>query len=57
MAKKMGRPTDDPKGRRLNVRLSDNDVDKLEYCSKKLNASDSEIVRMSIDKLYQELKK
>lgn len=54
---KMGRPTNDPKGRRMNIRLSDNDVKKLEYCSKKLSVSDSEIVRMSIDKLYQELKK
>jgi len=54
---KMGRPTDDPKGQRKNFRLSDNDIKKLEYCSKELGKPESEVVRISIDKLYQSLKK
>ncbi|MCR4755155.1 MAG: hypothetical protein K5868_06435 [Lachnospiraceae bacterium] len=54
---KMGRPTDDPKGQRKNFRLSDNDIKKLEYCSKELNKPESEVIRISIDKLYSGLKK
>lgn len=55
--KKMGRPTQDPKDRTKNVRLSDSDIEKLDYCIKETGKAGNEIIRMGIDKVYQELKK
>lgn len=43
-----GRPTDNPKPNRLQVMLSDSEVEKLEFCHKKTNLSKGEIVRQGI---------
>lgn len=51
----MGRPSDDPKTKRLGLRLSDNDIEKLEYCCKRTGLSRAEIVRRGIQKVYDEL--
>ena len=50
-----GRPTDNPKPNRLQVMLSDSEVEKLEFCHKKINLSKGEIVRQGIDRVYQSL--
>lgn len=50
-----GRPTDNPKPNRLQVMLSDSEVEKLEFCHKKINLSNGEIVRQGIDRVYQSL--
>ena len=50
-----GRPTDNPKPNRLQVMLSDLEVEKLEFCHKKTNLSKGEIVRQGIDRVYQSL--
>ena len=50
-----GRPTDNPKPNRLQVMLSDSEVEKLEFCHKKTNLSKGEIVRQGIDRVYQSL--
>lgn len=50
-----GRPTDNPKPNRLQVMLSDSEVEKLEFCNKKTNLSKGEIVRQGIDRVYQSL--
>lgn len=55
--KKMGRPTQDPKTERKNIRLSQTDTEKLNYCIEKTGKSGNEIIRLGIDKVYQELKK
>lgn len=55
--KKIGRPTDDPKATLIHIRMSDNDLEKLEYCAKQTGMSKSEIIRKGIDKVYQEIKK
>lgn len=55
--KKMGRPTDDPKTLNTRVRLSENDVMMLEYCSKKTGLTKSEIIRRGIELAYNEIKK
>lgn len=52
-----GRPTDDPKNLNTRIRLSQNDIDKLEYCCKKTGKKKSEIIREGIDKVYNEIKK
>ena len=50
-----GRPTDNPKPHRLQVMLSDLEVEKLEFCHKKTNLSKGEIVRQGIYRVYQSL--
>ena len=50
-----GRPTDNLKPNRLQVMLSDLEVEKLEFCHKKTNLSKGEIVRQGIDRVYQSL--
>lgn len=53
----MGRPTQDPKDRTKAVRLSETDIEKLDYCIKATGKTGNEIIRLGIDKVYQELKK
>lgn len=55
--KKMGRPTTDPKTYETRVRMSESDVKKIEYCKKETGKTKADIIRMGIDKVYQELKK
>ena len=40
-----GRPTDDPKTLNTRIRLSQNDMDKLEYCCNQTGKKKSEIER------------
>lgn len=56
MSAKLGRPTDDPKNIRLELRLSDKDAEKLNFCSQKWKVSKAEVIRVGIDKVYQEEK-
>ena len=55
--KKMGRPTANPRINRLELRLSDEDMKKLEFCSGTTGLSKSDIIRKGIEKVYEELKK
>lgn len=48
-----GRPTDSKKEARLQFRLSDSDIEKLDYCCKVLNLTKAEVIRQGIDKMYQ----
>lgn len=50
-----GRPTTDPKSKWTGFRLSDNDIEKLNYCVKETGMSKAEIVRKGIGKFYNEL--
>lgn len=52
-----GRPTEDPKKTRLELRLSDGDAEKLDFCCKTLGLTKAEVIRRGIDKVYQEAKK
>lgn len=53
----MGRPTDSPKTKLLQVRLDNQTFKKLEACVKKENLTRSEIVRKGINKVYDDIKK
>lgn len=53
----MGRPTNDPKILNTRIRLSEKDVEKLNFCCKKTGKLKSEIIREGIDKVYTELNK
>lgn len=55
MAPRTGRPTDDPKKNHYLLRMTDSDVEKLEYCSQATGKTKAEIIREGIDKVYQEL--
>ena len=56
MSPRTGRPTDDPKGERIGIRLSETDLDKLEYCSQHTGLSRAAIIREGINLIYNNLK-
>lgn len=56
MSPRTGRPTDEPKTLNTRIRLSENDVEKLEYCADRLKVKKSEVIRIGISKVYEELK-
>ena len=55
--KNMGRPTTNPKELSTRIRLSHEDVDMLESCSKKLGMTKAEVIRKGIKMVYDNLKK
>lgn len=55
MAKILGRPPiENPKRNEMRIRMTDDDLMKLDYCCKAIKKSRSEVVRLLIDKVYQE---
>lgn len=57
MNPQVGRPTDDPKILNTRIRLSENDIVKLNYCTERLGIKKAEVIRMGINKVYEDLKK
>lgn len=57
MSPRTGRPTDDKKEMRLQFRLSEGDVKKLEYTVEVLGLTKAEVIRRGIDRMYQEAQK
>lgn len=57
MSPRMGRPTDNPKKHETRIRMSDEDVEILEYCSKITGKSKTDVIREGIRKVYAEIKK
>ena len=56
MSPRTGRPTDNPKLNRESFRLSDNDIEKLEFCVNKTGMTKTDIVRKGIDAVYNEIR-
>lgn len=56
MSPRTGRPTTEPKKNRESFRLSDNDMEKLEYCVEKTGLKKVDIIRQGIDLVYKEIK-
>lgn len=54
--KKMGRPTDNPKKGRFEIRISEEEEQMLSFCCEKTGKKRADIVRMGIKKIYEELK-
>lgn len=52
-----GRPTDDPKNLNTRIRLSEEDVQRLDYCVETTGMKKSEIIRQGIKEVYDRLKK
>lgn len=58
MSAKMGRPlSDNPKGKRIGVRLDNNTLETLDECCIKLDKSRSEVVRTGINLVADKLSK
>ena len=57
MNPRVGRPTDDPKNLSTRIRFSESDIEKLSYCTEKLGLKRSEVIRIGINKVYEELKR
>lgn len=53
----MGRPTDDPKTIVKQIRMSKDDVKKINECSDILHVTASEVIRMGIQELYEKIQK
>jgi len=49
----MGRPTDDPKNLNTRIRLSESDIEKLDFCVKVYGLTKAEIIRQGIDEMYE----
>ncbi|MFB5268539.1 ribbon-helix-helix protein, CopG family [Paenibacillus enshidis] len=57
-SKKMGRPpSDNPKSEKIEIRVNQDIMSKLDAAAKKLNTTRSDIVRKGIEKVYDELQK
>jgi predicted DNA-binding protein len=52
----MGRPTDSPKRHDTRIRMSDEDLQMLEYCCTATGLSKAEVIRKGIRKVYEEVK-
>lgn len=52
-----GRPTTNPKTLNTRIRMSDEDVKMLDYCCERTGKRKSEIIRIGIKKVYEEVKK
>lgn len=53
--KKLGRPSLNPKIVQKRVRMTREEADKLEFCAKKRNITQTDVINLGIDKVYQEL--
>ena len=56
-AKKLGRPTDNPKDIVLKIRLDSDTSKKLQESSEEMKVSKAEVVRQGIIKMHDDLKK
>lgn len=52
-----GRPTNDPKILNTRIRLSEEDIKRLEFCVQETGLTKSEIIRQGIKEVYNRLKK
>ena len=48
-------PSKDPKNNNTRIRLTDREVQKLEYCSQQLGMTKADVIRKGIDMIYSEL--
>ena len=52
--KKAGRPfSENPKRNDTRIRMTDGEVEKLEYCCKVLGLTKTEVIRQGVDMMYE----
>lgn len=57
MAPKIGRPTNNPKGKIVQIRVTDKQKKMLEECKEQLNITQTDVLIMGLEKVHDELKK
>lgn len=57
MSPRTGRPTDNPKIHETRIRMSDEDIEILEYCCKMTGRTKTAIIREGIREVYAKIKK
>lgn len=57
MSPRTGRPTNNPKKGRFEIRTSEEEEEMLNYCCEKTGKTRTEIVREGIREVYKKLKK
>lgn len=55
--KKMGRPTDSPRINNTRIRMSDEEVEKLNICCQKTGMTKADIIRLGIQLVYEKVQK
>lgn len=56
MSPRTGRPTDNPKRNNTRIRMTDEDVEILEYCVKKTGMTKADVIRQGIREVYAKIK-
>lgn len=58
MTPRTGRPKiENPKRNETRIRMTDDDLQKLEFCQKATGKTKAEIIRLGIDLIYQQYNK
>lgn len=57
MSPRTGRPTTEPKKHETRIRMSDEDIEILEYCCKATGRTKADIIREGIREVYAKIKK
>ncbi len=57
MSPRTGRPTEDPKSKRFELRISERENEMLEFCIKETGMSRADIIRRGIELVYREITK
>ncbi|MCL1866487.1 MAG: hypothetical protein FWF82_03680 [Oscillospiraceae bacterium] len=53
MSPRTGRPTNDPKNNDTRIRMSDRDVEMLNYCCEVFGLTKAEVIRHGIKQMYE----
>ena len=57
MSPRTGRPTQNPKRNETRIRMSDEDVQILDFCCKETGMTKADIIRQGIREVYAKIKK
>ena len=58
MVNKKGRtPSKNPKNHQTRIRMTEEQVQKLEFCSQSLKISKTDVINKGVDMVYAEIKK
>lgn len=55
MSPKVGRPTEDPKDNYTGIRLSNEEIKKLDYCMRETGMNKTDVIREGIESLYSRI--
>lgn len=56
MSPRTGRPTDNPKKHETRIRMSDEDIEILNFCCKKTGLTKADVIRRGIREVYEKIK-